>query len=314
MPALVSIIIPNYNRAHLILCTLDSIISQTYPHWECLVIDDGSSDRSAAVIQDYADRDARIRYYERPANRPRGANACRNYGLELSQGDYINWFDSDDLMHPEKLEQQLKALESVDFPFCVCQSLEFEESVSNIIGLKSKHIYSNNPLDDFLQKKIIWLTQAPLFRKSFLFDHYFRFDEALQAGQEWEFFTRILIKQQYYCTVEVPLVYIRRHADSISNQTSLIKDWNYYLTRDKIYTLYKSELSMKSQKYLRKFFITSFKLFLRNKKIPYAYKIWRKNICFDFNYSLKSHFYILMSLLSFLMFKKGEYFLTKVKP
>ncbi|WP_372938266.1 glycosyltransferase family 2 protein, partial [Seonamhaeicola sp.] len=86
---LVSIIIPTYNRAHLIGETLDSVLAQTYTHWECIVVDDGSSDHTSQVVATYCKNDARFQYHQRPLDRPKGANACRNYGFELSKGEYI---------------------------------------------------------------------------------------------------------------------------------------------------------------------------------------------------------------------------------
>ena len=79
MKPLVSIIIPTYNRAHLIAETLDSIIAQTYTNWECIVVDDGSTDPTDELMETYCKKDSRFQYYHRPKNRPKGANACRNY-------------------------------------------------------------------------------------------------------------------------------------------------------------------------------------------------------------------------------------------
>ena len=105
MNQLVSIIIPTYNRAHLIGETLDSILAQTYTNWECIIIDDGSSDDTLEVIDNYIKKDNRFQYYRRPVERSKGPNVCRNFGYELSKGEYINWFDSDDVMLPTFLEK-----------------------------------------------------------------------------------------------------------------------------------------------------------------------------------------------------------------
>lgn len=69
MQTLVSIIIPTYNRAHLISETLDSVLGQTYPNWECIVVDDGSIDSSITVIQKYLELDSRFFYFSRPVNK-----------------------------------------------------------------------------------------------------------------------------------------------------------------------------------------------------------------------------------------------------
>src|SRR6187431_937929 len=94
----ISIIIPTYNRANLIGETLDSILAQTYQNWECIIVDDGSDDNTEEVVNSYVKKDSRFQYHQRPHDRPRGGNAARNYGFELSKGEFVNWFDDDDVM------------------------------------------------------------------------------------------------------------------------------------------------------------------------------------------------------------------------
>ena len=81
---LVSIIIPNFNREKLIVETLQSIINQSYKNWECIVVDDHSTDNSWEIVKELCDVDNRIRQVKRPDNRVKGACTCRNYGFELS--------------------------------------------------------------------------------------------------------------------------------------------------------------------------------------------------------------------------------------
>ena len=95
---LVSIIIPTYNRADLILETLQSVQNQTYTNWECIIVDDGSKDRTEEVVRDFIKTDSRYQYYKRPEYHKQGGNGARNFGFSLAKGDYINWFDSDDIM------------------------------------------------------------------------------------------------------------------------------------------------------------------------------------------------------------------------
>ena len=104
---LVSIIIPTYNRASLIEETLNSIIDQTFQNWECLVIDDGSTDTTEEVMKKYVCADKRIHYYSKPVDLLRGGNAARNYGFKMSRGEYIHWFDSDDLMDKYNLDKKV---------------------------------------------------------------------------------------------------------------------------------------------------------------------------------------------------------------
>ncbi|MCH3884982.1 glycosyltransferase family 2 protein [Tenacibaculum aquimarinum] len=129
--SLVSIIIPIYNRAHLIEETLDSITAQTYTNWECIIVDDGSTDNTAKILANYCVKDIRFQFHQRPLNRPKGANACRNFGFELSRGEYIKWFDSDDIMKPEFLKNQIDFLNNnAELNFCSCQWEYFYEDCS----------------------------------------------------------------------------------------------------------------------------------------------------------------------------------------
>lgn len=103
----VSIIIPVYNRQDLLGETLNSVLKQSHENWECIIVDDGSEDNTGQVGRDYATRDGRISFLERPIKRSKGAASCRNFGLEKVKGDFIQFLDSDDILHPEKLEKQL---------------------------------------------------------------------------------------------------------------------------------------------------------------------------------------------------------------
>jgi glycosyltransferase involved in cell wall biosynthesis len=108
--SLVSIVIPNYNRANLIGETLDSIIQQTYEDWECIIVDDRSTDGSIEIIKNYSNKDSRFLLIERPQEYSKGANACRNIGKSLAHGKYIIFFDSDDIMLPNHIEEKVRLI------------------------------------------------------------------------------------------------------------------------------------------------------------------------------------------------------------
>ena len=116
----VSIIIPTYNRAHLIGETLDSVIAQTYDKWECIVVDDGSTDYTEELIELYCEKDSRIQYHHRPKSRSKGANACRNYGADLSAGEFLMWLDDDDLLHKGKIERQIDLAKCHPYSIITC--------------------------------------------------------------------------------------------------------------------------------------------------------------------------------------------------
>lgn len=109
MQPLVSILIPAYNSQDWIADTLRSAIDQTWPRKEIIVVDDGSKDRTAEVARRFASREVSV-----VTIKNQGAAAARNHALRLSQGNYIQWLDADDLLAPNKIESQLAALRESD--------------------------------------------------------------------------------------------------------------------------------------------------------------------------------------------------------
>ena len=108
----ISIIIPIYNTGEKLTRCLDSIISQEYQHFECLMIDDGSTDISPSIIEHYAQKDSRFKAFHKPNG---GVSSARNFGLERAVGEWILFIDSDDYIKPEHLSRMTAAItEDVD--------------------------------------------------------------------------------------------------------------------------------------------------------------------------------------------------------
>ncbi|GAB1855738.1 glycosyltransferase family 2 protein [Flavobacteriaceae bacterium MHTCC 0001] len=311
---LVSIIIPTYNRAHLIGETLDSIKAQTYSNWECIVVDDGSTDNTSNVINTYCIQDKRFHYHKRPVNIPKGANPCRNYGYFLSKGKYTNWFDSDDIMHENKLAVQVKSLENNNFNFSICKSIVFKASLKNKVGLRSEKIFSDTIFLDYLVQKIVWLTGEPLWKKQFLQELDYLFDENLQAAQEWEFHCRVLLKCNVYDVIDEPLVYLREHKDSITySYEGKERMWNYFLARKKVYENNLEVLDKESKSYLQRYFIDNYKKIVRSKHIIDGLRFNYRFIFLNKRVSLNAKFFSIIAIFSFALFGKGNYLLSKVK-
>jgi glycosyltransferase involved in cell wall biosynthesis len=109
--ALVSAVIPFLNGEQFLRAAIESIIAQTYPHWELLLVDDGSSDGSAAIALEYASAHSdKVRYLEHERHRNLGVSASRNLGIRHASGEYVAFLDADDVWLPRKLEQQVSLL------------------------------------------------------------------------------------------------------------------------------------------------------------------------------------------------------------
>lgn len=313
MNCLISIIIPTYNRAYLIEDTLNSIAAQTYTNWECIVVDDGSTDNTKDVVERFAEKDYRFQYHVRPNNRKKGANACRNYGFEISKGDFINWFDDDDIMHSEKLTLQIEKLINTEYNFSVCQSVQFENSVEDVLGHRSEVVISKSPFSDYLMQNIIWLTQAPLWCKQFLEKMSYLFDEELLSAQEWEFHCRVLNICEEYNVVNKPLVYLRKHQASITyNKDNTRTLYHYSLARYKILKNPNIILNIDEKNYLLKIMNDLLKEVIIKRNLKRAFKMLflLKNVNKDLNFI--EVMYAVSGMLSYYFLGKGYIFLKKM--
>ena len=102
-----SVIIPVYNRSHLLGETIDTVLTQSYPGFEIILVDDGSTENIRKVLDEKYPHEPRVKYY-RKQNEERGA--ARNFGLKQAKGDYAVFFDSDDFMKPHYLETLKKVI------------------------------------------------------------------------------------------------------------------------------------------------------------------------------------------------------------
>jgi len=214
---LVSIIIPTYNRAHVIGETLDSILDQIYTNWECIIVDDGSTDNSSELINTYVSKDKRFQYVKRPSNKLKGANSCRNHGYTLSTGKYIQWFDSDDLMHTELLQKKVLLLEeSPDINFCLCAMQSFKMVNGEMQLSKKTLILHTNLFETYVAGKISIGTPTVLWRKRVLEQEENLFDETLTQSQDLELNSRIFFKHNEGLVIDEPLIQFRKWDGTIS--------------------------------------------------------------------------------------------------
>lgn len=267
---LVSIIIPTYNRAHLIGETLESVIAQTYSKWECIVVDDGSTDRTDEVIHKYLTSDNRFQYYHRPQDSPKGANACRNYGFEKSKGSYILWFDSDDLMMPEKIEVQLNALlNDPKLDFCIAKFSNFNSNNSNIEEisyLRNSNKFPN--YKEYLRHQLFWGTIDFLGKRNVLENVFF--NEYLKSGQEYHFFVLVLLNKPKGVFLDKTLAKRRIHNESIQQKIHRNPHQKYLNKVDMYWCLYedgknkfdtKDEVFLMRETYLFLQYLMKFKVF-----------------------------------------------------
>ncbi|WP_132052523.1 glycosyltransferase family 2 protein [Pseudocnuella soli] len=210
---LVTIIIPNYNRAHLIGETLSSIQAQAYENWEGIIVDDGSTDQSIDIINSFLLQDLRFSLIKR--NRlPNGAPTCRNIGMEHANGDYIMFLDSDDLLSPNCIKERVKViLSNLPYDIYVFPNIRFKGSIENTTTLFYANDMSLSDVAAFLVRPQ-WCISGSIIDIKFIRKNEIRFEEGLTKWQDWEFHLKILIAgARCLRGSDKPDVFLRQHID-----------------------------------------------------------------------------------------------------
>ena len=225
MSSLVSIIIPCRNYGALLPEALESVRAQTHANWECLIVDDGSTDATPAVAAGYAALDPRFRHLPRPQA---GASAARNHGLHVAKGQFIQFLDADDLLPPHKLAVQLAFLAAhlaVDIvygsvryfrhgaPAGLSRSFDMLDTVDWFVPLHGTGPAVLCPL--LVENRVV--IHAPLLRRS-VFAAVGSFSEQLGAVEDWEFWLRCAAGGQVFAYNDAPgtQTLVRVHPSSTS--------------------------------------------------------------------------------------------------
>ncbi|WP_455637993.1 glycosyltransferase family 2 protein [Parabacteroides sp.] len=218
---MISIVIPVYNRAYCVTVCLDSVRKQSFTDWECIVVDDGSTDDTVSVCLPYAESDPRFKIVVQPENG--GVSVARNRGLELAQGEYIAFLDSDDWIEPTYLEQLHREAEYKTMPLCCMNVVDSTGKVCREVYEIPDRLYTlDNSMEElFLNHWADGLLGSPvcrLYQRNILQKYHIRYIPQLNWGEDLVFnFTYFKYIDHIKC-LPFSLYHIVNRQDSLTSR------------------------------------------------------------------------------------------------
>ncbi len=264
--ALVSIVLPVYNGEKYLQISIESCLNQTYKNWELLILDDGSTDRSAEIAQHYAKLDSRVQYHKNPENLklPRTLNR----GFSMAKGDYLTWTSDDNYYRPQAIEQMVKALEEKNcgFVFATC----------SIIDENGTEFSTIEAPDDF--KHAVWdvnFVGACFMYTREVYESVGEYDTEVFLCEDWDYWLRIFARFEVQYLKENLYAY-RRHGGALS---ATRREAQYDMTE---VVLLKNFKDLKDAKTLDRFYLHRGLHRSRSlqKKFKEKYKYFPKLLCY----------------------------------
>jgi glycosyltransferase involved in cell wall biosynthesis len=209
---LVSVVIPTYNRAELLAEAIETVLQQSYRHFEIIVVDDESSDNTAEVAKRYP-----VRYI---FQKNQGVSAARNTGILASKGEFVVLLDSDDRLFPGALERGLRAL--AKHPECMLATGDFSFMSEDGKWMRPsrKPIVEGDYYTNLLRSNYIEMPATCLFRRE-LFNRVGLFNPSLKGGEDYDLYLRVVREFPIICHSAVVAEY-RSHADSLSKRPDVM--------------------------------------------------------------------------------------------
>ncbi|MFB9864459.1 glycosyltransferase family 2 protein [Rufibacter immobilis] len=195
---------PVYNASEFLRAAIQSLLNQTYPNWELIAVDDGSTDNSWDILKSYTD--PRIKIYQRPNG---GQSAATNTGLDYAKGEYIQFFDADDLMDSRKIEIQINAIrEHGEDTIAVAKWAFFKDNIQDAT-FKDEPVYYSADAIHWLQS--LWLFETMMPNHGYFIPRKVMekagkyYDETIKLNIDFEYFTRMVINatKVVYCPESV---------------------------------------------------------------------------------------------------------------
>ena len=287
---LISIIIPCYNVEPFITTTLQSVLSQTYQNWECIIVNDGSSDDSEKIITDWIIRDQRFNYI---FQENQGLSGSRNTGLHICKGEYVYFLDADDLLNEITIESLVSLLDQeIDIVFGKTATTSAQNN--NIISCLEHDLPTNTKIANSNKNLLIKVIENPvncvahnrLYKKEFLQKNNLKFEPGLLHEDELWFFETLFYANAIILSDTVTYYYNIGNQNSITNTFSVKNTESYLKILEIIYSKYYLNNELIKFKDVISTYITHFKI----KIVTHCYYLTEKKDKFYIENLISSKF------------------------
>lgn len=218
---LVSVVIPTYNRDKYINETIESVLAQTYPNIEIIVIDDGSTDNTKEVVAQYVPK---IQYVWQK-NSERGAS--RNHGLRLAKGEFISFLDSDDLWLPDKIEEDINFFRKNPSVGLVYTDALQVDAKGNYLKLLKPQKYNGKVTEKLLEDNFVPMATHLIRTELAKNIGGFREERQLSGSEDWEFWVRLSTVTDFAYLPRATTKIRTHEANTMSNPSGMERSMNY---------------------------------------------------------------------------------------
>ena len=267
MNPLVSIIIPTFNSSQYLKATLDSVLLQTYAHWECILVDDGSTDLTVTISLYYQEKDPRFHLYKRPIDLPKGPSSSRNFGLEQAKGAYVIFLDSDDLLASTCLAHRVEVFsQNQSCDFLVFQMERFLTEPDFSITEKNAIQDKKEVLKSFIILHSQWPITSPIYKTVFF--KTIEFNDQLVVFEDLEVAIKAIVLAKDFKIYNTVDCYYRNDSNyqtkynSLEVKTKMVKCFSQFL-QSLISLMQDNDEKQFQNKDLKTYFVQSYKKFFR---------------------------------------------------
>lgn len=231
--SLVSIIIPCYNQAQYLDDALQSVLDQTYSNWECIIVNDGSPDSTEEVAKKWIERDERFKYVKKENG---GLSSARNAGIDIAKGEWIQFLDADDYLHPAKLQESLNCL--AKRPTTKLMVTDYKLFTDKVQGFENPSSKLSEDLFTFENILLEWggkfvipihcgMFNAEIVRRV-------KFNVGFRSIEDWIFWLDYFKCDFISVYIDKPLAFYRKNPTGLTSQkkhmnTSLLQAYIYIL-------------------------------------------------------------------------------------